>query len=251
VAARLASPLEKDKPIQFRITFLNTGREAGRDINIQIANSTIDGYNPFTTSMKYIKVPDNTTCEGLSPVKGGGYFPPSLTGAVDDYKLDSFYGEPPFSADDKIVDGDKFYLVRGCVAYVTFGSVHHSSFCYVLETSYVYEAGAQALNEQLDRLHTGQGDATFVAALSTQEIGGPEQFANMPVSRVYDTLLRKIVAVKDPQERFRLGSAIFGSIFETTSWPAVAGGTEQLDKYLRGIKGVFPFATCAHGFDID
>jgi hypothetical protein len=35
-------------------------------------------------------------------------------------------------ADDKILSGDKFYLVRGCFAYLTQERERHTAFCYIL-----------------------------------------------------------------------------------------------------------------------
>ena len=55
---------------------------------------------------------------------------------------------------------------------------------------------------------------------------------NMPVAKAYDAILHRIAAVKDAQAQLQLGTAIFGSSFRTTLWPAVMGGTEALDKYL-------------------
>ncbi len=81
-------------------------------------------------------------------------------------------------------------------------------------------------------MRTGQGDTSFIAALSTNAMKGIGDVQNMPVAKAYDAILHRIAAVKDAQAQLQLGTAIFGSSFRTTLWPAVMGGTEALDKYL-------------------
>lgn len=43
--------------------------------------------------------------------------------------FDSIHGDPPINADDKILNGDKFYVVMGCIVYTTFESTQRSQFC--------------------------------------------------------------------------------------------------------------------------
>jgi hypothetical protein len=123
--------LEKNTPLRFDVSFVNSGREPAIDLNFKTLNSTIDAYDPLTTDMRTIAVPENTSCEALMPAKGRAVFAPLQTSAYH-YQFDSLNGEPPLNVDDNILDDKKFYVVRGCVAYVTFQVVHHSVFCYIL-----------------------------------------------------------------------------------------------------------------------
>jgi hypothetical protein len=50
--------------------------------------------------------------------------------------VERVHGEPVYYVDDKVASGDKFYVVHGCVAYRTFGKIHHTQFCYILETNH-------------------------------------------------------------------------------------------------------------------
>jgi hypothetical protein len=128
-------PLLKDKPIHFIVWFANTGHDAARDLNSRLLNSTIESYDAAADTAENISVPDNTACEGLLPAKGTGSIPPSTSNIAGGRTFDSIHGELPLSVDDRILRGDKFYVARGCVAYTTFNSVHHSAFCYILQMS--------------------------------------------------------------------------------------------------------------------
>jgi hypothetical protein len=122
--------LKKDQPIHFALAVTNSGKQPALDIKVRILNYTIDGFDLEKTTMEALEVPDNTSCNGLLPEKGRLSIAPS---AVAYHNLSSAFGEPSFTADDKIVSGEKFYVVRGCIAYETFGAVHRSGFCYFLE----------------------------------------------------------------------------------------------------------------------
>ena len=74
-----------------------------------------------------IQVPTNDTCEGLVPDPGRTVIPPLSFGGVG-ISENSIHGEPRLVADDRIVKGEKFYVVRGCAAYSTQEKVRNSSF---------------------------------------------------------------------------------------------------------------------------
>jgi hypothetical protein len=122
--------LQNNRPIHFIVAFLNSGKEAGVDVNYAIRNYIIDSYDPSRTSVETLVIPDNHTCRGLVAQKGRPAFAPN---AVVGVTLDSVHGEPPLVADDRIIKGTKFYVVQGCISYVTFAEIHRSGFCYILE----------------------------------------------------------------------------------------------------------------------
>lgn len=129
-----SASLEKDKGIHFAIWAINTGREPATDVNYKILNSTIDSYNPEFTEMNTVEVPKNIACVGLNPQKGRAVLPPTQVGNPLQLNLDSSTGDPPFRVDDRVTNGVKFYVVRGCVAYNTFEKVRRTAFCYVMES---------------------------------------------------------------------------------------------------------------------
>src|SRR5271157_2354112 len=126
--------VEKDKPIYFYVILNNSGREPALNLNTRLLNYTIDGYDPKRTTLASISVPENTACENLQPEEGR---PPIAPSSPSYNMLSSVFGEPSFTADEKVVSGEKVYVIVGCSAYLTFGSVHRSGFCYMFETGHV------------------------------------------------------------------------------------------------------------------
>ena len=131
VGADLGPIPVKDEMIGFGIRLINSGREPATSINVKILNSTIDGISTKATNLADVDVPENTSCDGLKPQRGRADIPPTGTGYTT-ITQGSGFGEPRLVADDKIVSGDKFYLVRGCLAYLTQEKEKHSAFCYIL-----------------------------------------------------------------------------------------------------------------------
>jgi hypothetical protein len=123
-------PFEKDRPIHFVVNFLNSGKEPAFSVTYKITNSEIDKFDPYTTTMDSVITPENNTCKGLMPESGRPSLPPSGNAVIT---MDSMHAESPFTTDDNIIGGSKFYMVQGCVAYRTFGDIHRSAFCYILE----------------------------------------------------------------------------------------------------------------------
>ena len=56
-----------------------------------------------------------------------------MPGFIANITFDTAHGDPQLYADDRIINGSKFYVVLGCIAYMTFNAIHRSGFCYVLE----------------------------------------------------------------------------------------------------------------------
>lgn len=117
--------------IRFVLLVQNSGREPALDTNITYKSDTIDAYDPTTTDLNDIAVPENNTCSQVVPKEGRVVFGPgTLTGVQGD----SVHTTPAFFATDDITNGSKFYVLLGCIAYNTFNAPHQSSFCYILES---------------------------------------------------------------------------------------------------------------------
>jgi hypothetical protein len=130
--AGILVPPEKTKGIHFTVNILNSGREPATDLHWRFLASTISGYDPEYTDMSNIKVDKNTACDNLMPETERAVAPPNV---VAGWSMDTLRAEPAFVADDGILNGTKFLVINGCLAYRTFEKVHRSSFCYVLESS--------------------------------------------------------------------------------------------------------------------
>jgi hypothetical protein len=125
-------PFEKNKAIHFTVSFVNSGRQPALDLNWRIRNTGIDSFDNNNVSMDTIDVPRNTSCVGLTTEKGRATLTPGTNYGII---FDSIHAEPPVYINDRIIDGSKFYVALGCLAYTTFEFLHHSGFCYVLTSS--------------------------------------------------------------------------------------------------------------------
>jgi hypothetical protein len=134
IGANLTKNPEKDGGIAFAVLFTNSGREPATGVKVQIKNSAIDSYDPKFTNMADINVPKNDTCDGLMPDPGRTVIPPTGIGIGFGVTENSIHGDPRFVADERIINGSKFYVVRGCAAYLTQNRVRYSSFCYILQS---------------------------------------------------------------------------------------------------------------------
>jgi hypothetical protein len=123
---------EKTKGIHISLSFQNTGREPATAAHIRIQNYTIAAYEPEFTDVTNVKIPENNSCEGNLPIKGRGVAPPN---ALYAFSYDTLRGEPALLADDGIINGTKFLVLNGCITYITFEKPHHTSFCYIVESS--------------------------------------------------------------------------------------------------------------------
>jgi hypothetical protein len=123
---------EAGKPIRFQIAMVNTGHEPAIDVNFGFKNATIDSYDPDITDIRNVQVPANDTCAGLAPVKDRFVIVPSMVGIASLHNFDSGHAEPQLFADERIVNGSKYYVLLGCLAYMTFDKTRYSSFCYIL-----------------------------------------------------------------------------------------------------------------------
>lgn len=83
--------------------------------------------------MTDVVVPENTACDGLSPIHGRTIIPPTGNFVGTLWSFNSQHGQPQFVANDRVLDGTKFYVVRGCGVYNTYFKPHYTSFCYILQ----------------------------------------------------------------------------------------------------------------------
>ncbi len=134
IGANLLQQLQLDQGIRFAVLFINPGREPAIDIGFKIKSDLIDKYNTQFTSIDDVTVPENTSCDGLSTIKGRAIMSPSGGSLIAvGWNFDSRHSERPFLVDDEILNGRKFYVVSGCAAYNTYSKPHKTSFCYILE----------------------------------------------------------------------------------------------------------------------
>jgi hypothetical protein len=133
VAAALRLPIEKGRPVTFDVVFINSGREPAIDINYRYFNSTIDSFSD-NIDIKTINLGQNTSCDGLMPESGTNISPSGSSQLASGTwaTMNSLRGTPPYEVDDKVLNGDKFYVVKGCASYRTFEEPHHSGFYYIL-----------------------------------------------------------------------------------------------------------------------
>jgi hypothetical protein len=126
--ARIASAPKKNEPINFLLDLANTGREPAVSVGIKLNNRVIDGLSTKIVDLADVDVPENQTCDGLKPKSGRAI----IANGISAITLGSDIGEPRMLADDRILNGDKFYTVLGCLAYFSQNQEHHSGFCYIL-----------------------------------------------------------------------------------------------------------------------
>jgi hypothetical protein len=132
IGVRLITPPIKDQSIFFAILITNSGREPATGVNIKIQNGTIEGINTREFDMATVEVAANTSCVGHKPAPGTAVISPTGIGTSVAITGGSAIGEPRMVTDDKILSGDKFYVLRGCIAYLTQDKERRSSFCYIL-----------------------------------------------------------------------------------------------------------------------
>ena len=86
--------------------------------------------------------------------------------------MDSSYGDPPFLVDNRVLNGEKFYVVRGCIAYVTYDVPRRATFCYIL-------ISGPAANTAVVQLGQNPPPATAATAPQGQNQNQPNA-ANLP-----------------------------------------------------------------------
>ncbi|MGO8914640.1 MAG: hypothetical protein ACLQJR_01870 [Stellaceae bacterium] len=133
LGAQLAVALELKQGIHITIAFINSGREPATDVSVKIRNDTIDAFDPQFADLSKIQFPNNVSCDDTSPVKDQAIIAPSSPGIGTGWNVDSLHGEPTMVVTQDIIDGKKFYVFTGCVAYRTYEATHKASFCYVME----------------------------------------------------------------------------------------------------------------------
>lgn len=132
VGAEFAVQPQKDAALRFRLNYVNSGRQPATSANIIFDTSEIDPFVPMLTDMRDVHVPENTTCSRVNPLQGQAVYPPTLPGTFSFVNENSINGNPKLFADDKFLDGEKFYVIEGCAAYMTQGATKHSSLCYII-----------------------------------------------------------------------------------------------------------------------
>jgi hypothetical protein len=137
IGAGLLGPLEKNSSIHFQVNIMNSGKEPAHNVTFAIKGYTIAAYDTNLVTMDDIIVPGTSDCSGLVPKSGKAPIAPNLF--FSEF-FDSAHSEPVVLVDDSIVDHSKYYALRGCIAYETFGRIRHSAFCYILAFQSVRDA---------------------------------------------------------------------------------------------------------------
>ena len=115
--------------ISFKVIYQNTGREPALDVNVNQALGILPV--PIYFDWSNAKIPENTTCDGLYPTRGGETIYPSISTTDHEYR-DVF---PEIDAEKtmkELISGARIFYINGCFAYMTIGAPHQSAFCFFL-----------------------------------------------------------------------------------------------------------------------
>jgi hypothetical protein len=126
IGAIISMPPTVGQPLHFNLMIPNTGKEPAVDLNY--ASDFGVAPTPPNDDFSSLTVRSNKTCEGLQPQDAGGFITPG--GGVQ-RGTDSGRGDHPVLLTDDIVQGRSLLYTQGCIAYRTFGKIHHSSYCFV------------------------------------------------------------------------------------------------------------------------
>jgi hypothetical protein len=130
--ATLAYQLALNEPIEYIISFKNTGRSPVTDQGWSIDYGTIqapakskDGIIDFND----VHMSDNKTCDHLYPTDTNDVVYPG-----DDGGRNLHTAEPKklLVVDQAIISGAKYAYFRGCIAYHTMGIVGKSGYCFII-----------------------------------------------------------------------------------------------------------------------
>lgn len=112
------------EPLYYSINVANSGKEPALDI--AIVRDFAQTQPPLSRDLTTIKVPENTTCDGIAPIRGSAVITPN--GAMNNTN-NTGTGAHQVRVDDAFLHGEVVIVIEGCVAYRTFNRVHHTAFC--------------------------------------------------------------------------------------------------------------------------
>ena len=116
------------QPLHYVLLFMNSGKEPALDLNFAQDSGSIEV--PPNDDLANAVTRDNVTCDNLMPLKGGGVV---LPGAGLQRGIDTGRGAHPIFVNDDVLKGRHYIYTQGCVAYRSFGRVHHTSFCFLYQ----------------------------------------------------------------------------------------------------------------------
>ena len=137
VNANITSEISKNAPLEFSITYTNSGRSPALDVHPVYSLDKIPSSKLADNSINdFIEGKD--VCEGVDIKPGAQVAYPELP--------DTFIFKVglPGWIDDGVISGDTTMLARMCFVYKTMGQVHHTAFCYY------YRVGASPANKQMN-----------------------------------------------------------------------------------------------------
>jgi hypothetical protein len=144
------APIVPNAPIRFAISYENSGHSPATNLRWNFA----PGFAPRPPygDSTLLGVPQNTTCNGLSPDdKGPSEFPITSNNVPANERGGHFKSWdtaghiPPILADADMYNAKHFFFVQGCVVYRTMGIVGHSKFCFYAEAAGDHKTGTLAV----------------------------------------------------------------------------------------------------------
>jgi hypothetical protein len=123
--AKITSPVEVGKTIEFAIEYANTGREPALDFaySVDAFFSSDQDEQRGTTFARVSRA--LARCRANDTISGGQVVFPST--GFSSYNLAITNHEP---IDQELVDSQKTLIVQGCFLYRSFSVIRHSYFCY-------------------------------------------------------------------------------------------------------------------------
>jgi hypothetical protein len=130
--ATIPDPLKLNQPIEYVISFKNSGKSPATDQQWSDEYGTVsapvmskDGIIDFND----IHLTENKTCDHLTPTDTNDVIYPddSEHRNLSTTKINNY-----LTADQPIIDGTRYIYLRGCIAYRTMGIVGKSGYCYIV-----------------------------------------------------------------------------------------------------------------------
>lgn len=123
--AKISSPIEAGKPIEFLFEYANTGREPALDLSYSIDGfiSSNDEEKRGTSAARVFLALNN--CRAAREIGPGQIAFPS-----SGFSTYSLTAKIPTALEQAVIDGDKTLIVQGCFLYRSFKIVRHTYFCF-------------------------------------------------------------------------------------------------------------------------
>jgi hypothetical protein len=137
VNANITSEISKNAPLEFSITYTNSGRSPALDVHPVYSLDKIPS-SKFADNSINDFIEGKDVCEGVDIKPGAQVAYPDLPDTF------MFKVALPGWIDDGVISGETTMLARMCFVYKTMGQVHHTAFCYY------YRVGSSPANKQMN-----------------------------------------------------------------------------------------------------